>query len=64
MSPTITTEMSVPDIVKQFPQTEAVFKRYGLNVRYKALEFETLLASATVNQINVQELLSALNQSL
>ncbi len=64
MTNTITPEMSVPDIVAQYPETEAVFKQYGLNVHYKALSYETLSASALVNQLKLDELLPALNSAV
>ena len=60
----ITAEMSVPDIVSQYPQTEAIFKQFGLTPSYKALQYETLHASALVNQIPLDDLLSALNKTL
>jgi hypothetical protein len=59
----ITQEMTVPQILAQYPQTQAVFERYGIHP-YKAAEFENLCATARVNQVAVDELLNALNATL
>jgi hypothetical protein len=66
-SPTepIHAKMSVPEIVDNHPETEAVFERYGVRIKgYKALEFENLEATAIVHQLDVQELLKELNQAI
>jgi glutamine cyclotransferase len=61
----ITQEMSIPEIIQKYPQTGPIFKQYGLNVEgYKALEHENLFATSRVHQIDLQELLAALNQSI
>jgi len=52
---------SVPDILAEFPQTEPVFQQFGLFPHYKALAFETLSASAAVNQVDLPALLKALD---
>lgn len=57
----ITTDMSIPEIVKNHPATQAVFEKYGIHTDYKALEFESVLASAKVNQVDVDQLLTELN---
>ena len=58
-------EMSVPEIVSAFPQTEAVFTQYGIPPQgYKALEYETLFATARVHQIELDALLTALNKAV
>ncbi len=62
MSGKITAEMSVPEIVEKYPQTLEVFKRYGLNPGYKALQYEDLSASVLVNSIRLEDILSDLNQ--
>lgn len=64
-SPTITQEMSIPEIVAQYPQTESVFKRYGLNIAgYRALEHENLFATSRVHQIDLTTILADLNQAV
>lgn len=63
--PSITQEMTIPEIVEKFPQTKGVFKQYGLNVEgYKALEHENLFATSRVHQIDLQKILNDLNQSV
>lgn len=64
MTNTITADMSVPDIVEKYPATKPVFEQYGLHVNYKALSYETLSASAVVNQLELEPLLKALNQAV
>ncbi|HEY9746114.1 MAG TPA: hypothetical protein V6C99_07840 [Oculatellaceae cyanobacterium] len=65
MSPNITEEMSIPEIVEKFPATRAVFKQYGLNVDgYKALEHENLFATSRVHQIDLQQILADLNKAI
>jgi hypothetical protein len=58
-------EMSIPEIVEQFPATEAIFNRHGIQVNsYKAIEFETLFATARVHQLPLQALLDELNRAV
>jgi hypothetical protein len=62
-NPPITQDMSIPEIVAQYPETKAVFARYGLYVDgYKALAHENLFATSKVHQLNLSELLAELNQ--
>lgn len=62
--PVITQDMSIPEIVEQFPQTRPVFSRYGLNVEgYKALAHENLFATSRVHQIDLAAILEALNRA-
>jgi hypothetical protein len=61
----IHSEMSIPEIVEQFPKTEAVFARHGIQVSgYKAIEFETLFATARVHQLPLQPLIDELNRAV
>lgn len=61
----ITEEMTIPEIVEKFPQTREVFTRYGLSPDgYKALQYENLFASSRVHQIDLQEILKELNQTV
>ncbi|MEB3244385.1 MAG: DUF1858 domain-containing protein [Vampirovibrionales bacterium] len=62
----INAEMSIPDIVAKYPATREVFERYGLTQieDYKALQFETLLATSKVQQWDVPEVLRALNAAV
>jgi hypothetical protein len=58
---TITADLSVPEIVAAFPQTADVFAQYGIHTAYKALEFENLVATSKVHQVDVDALLHDLN---
>lgn len=61
--PAITEDMSIPEIVSQFPKTKEVFARYGLYVDgYKALEYENLFATSKVHQLDLPKILAELNQ--
>lgn len=61
----ITETMSIPEIVAQYPQTQAVFSKYGLHVEgYKALEHENLFATSRVHQIDLQAILNDLNKAV
>jgi iron-sulfur cluster repair protein YtfE (RIC family) len=61
----ITQDMSIPEIVEKYPQTQEIFKKYGLRVDgYKALEHENLFATSRVHQIDLQKILHELNQSI
>ena len=58
-------EMSIPEIVKAFPNTEKVFARHGINpAGYKALEYESLFATARVHQIDLDTLLKELDKAV
>jgi hypothetical protein len=59
----ITEEMTIPEIVEQYPQTREIFIRYGLNpTGYKALQHENLFATSRVHQIDLQTILNELNK--
>lgn len=61
----ITQEMTIPEIVQQFPKTKDVFAKYGLHVDgYKALEYENLFATSRVHQIDLQQILNDLNRAV
>lgn len=61
----ITDAMSIPEILAQYPQTKGVFAKYGLHVEgYKALDYESLFATSRVHQIDLQAILSDLNQAV
>ena len=60
----ITTDLSVPEIVAAFPQTADVFARYGIHTAYKALEFENLIATSKVHQVDLEALLQELNSAI
>jgi len=60
LTPATLSDASIPDIVAQWPATQAVFEKFGIHTNYEALKHETLLASARVNQVDGDALLAAL----
>jgi hypothetical protein len=61
--PAITEEMSIPEIVAEYPKTKDIFARYGLYVEgYKALEHENLFATSKVHQLDLVKILGELNR--
>lgn len=57
--------MSIPEIVAQWPQTRSVFARHGIDPDgYKALRYESLLATCKVQQLDRGQLLQELQQAL
>jgi hypothetical protein len=61
----INQEMTIPEIVEKYPATREVFQRYGVSVEgYKALQYENLFASSRVHQIDLNQILSELNQAV
>jgi hypothetical protein len=58
-------EMTVPEIVSHYPETQGVFERHGIRRDgYKALEYETLFATAKVHQLALDALLAELNGTI
>lgn len=61
----ISQDMTIPEIVGKYPQTQAIFKNYGLHVDgYEALKYENLFATSRVHQLDLQSLLQELNQAI
>ncbi|ADU65386.1 DUF1858 domain-containing protein [Desulfurispirillum indicum] len=61
----ISKEMSIIDIVQQYPQTVEVFASFGLGcLGCAAARFETLAQGAGAHGIDVDELLEALNNAV
>lgn len=59
----ITKDMSIIEIVQQYPETIEVFARYGLGcIGCAAARFENLEAGARVHGIDPEELVSAINE--
>lgn len=54
----------IPDIVASHPETVAVFEKFGINPTYEALKYETITASAKVNNVDEAALLAALQQAI
>lgn len=62
---TITKDMSIPEIVEKYPQTQKVFNNFDIRLEgYKAIEFESVFATARVHQIDLDNLLSELNKAV
>ncbi|MBB5022329.1 DUF1858 domain-containing protein [Desulfurispira natronophila] len=61
----ITKEMSIIDIVQQYPQTVEVFASYGLGcLGCAAARFENLSQGASAHGLDADELLEALNNAI
>lgn len=59
----ITAEMSIPEIVAQYPRTQEIFQRYGLRLEgYRALDHENLFATSRVHQWDLPQILAELNR--
>lgn len=57
----IAATQSIPEILAEHPETEAVFKRFGVGTRHEALKHESLKATCLVSQVDLDQLLLALN---
>ena len=61
----IVKEMSILDIVQQYPETLEVFAKFGLGcVGCAAARYENLEAGAKVHGLDVDKLVDALNEAL
>lgn len=61
----ITREMIIADIIREHPETLAVFKRYNLDCyECQIADLETIEHGAGVHKVGIDELLDALNRSL
>lgn len=61
----ITRDMIIADIIRQHPETLAVFKRYNLDCyECQIADLETLEHGAGVHKVSIDQLLDALNRSL
>jgi hybrid cluster-associated redox disulfide protein len=59
----INKEMLIGDIVRRYPQTLAVFERYGLTCfECQIADYEALEHGADVHKVDVDKLLAELNQ--
>ena len=60
---TITKDLSIQDIVAEYPESVEVFAQYGLGCIGCAMaSYETLEQGAAAHGINIDELLKALNE--
>lgn len=65
MAEKITKEMSIIDVVQNYPQTLEVFQKFGLGcIGCAAARFENLEAGAKVHGIDPEEMVAALNAAI
>ncbi len=58
-------EMKIDDVLRKYPQTVTVFRRFGIDCADCQLsEYEDLEHGAKVHKIDLEELLKGLNESL
>ena len=58
-------EMKIEDVLRKYPQTIPVFRRFGIDCADCQLsEFENLEHGARVHKIDLEALLEGLNESL
>jgi hybrid cluster-associated redox disulfide protein len=58
-------DMKIEDVLRKFPRTIPVFERFGIDCAGCQLsEFESLEHGAKVHGIDLEALLSSLNESL
>ena len=61
----VTKDMGILDIVQQYPQSVAVFQKYGMGcLGCAAARFENLEAGAKVHGVDPDELVAHLNAAL
>jgi len=61
----ITMEMSIMDVVQQWPQTAQVFMRHGMGcLGCAAAHFENIEQGAAAHGIDIEALMAALNESM
>jgi hybrid cluster-associated redox disulfide protein len=62
---TITKEMSIVEVVQQYPQTVQVFRDYGMGcLGCAAARFENIDQGAAAHGIDITALIDALNKSI
>lgn len=62
MSEKVTKEMSIIDIVQQYPEALPVFAKYGLGcIGCAAARFENLEAGAKVHGVDPQQMVDEIN---
>ncbi len=56
-------EMTIGEIIRKYPQTVSVFKKFGLDCNEcQIAQFEAVEGGADVHQVDVDELLDELNR--
>jgi hybrid cluster-associated redox disulfide protein len=61
----ITRDMTIGEIIRRYPQTLAVFDKYGLDCfECQIADFEALEHGADVHKVDVNKLLDELNRAV
>jgi hybrid cluster-associated redox disulfide protein len=61
----ITKEMKINEILRRYPETLAVFRRYGIDCHdCQVADFEELEHGATVHDVNIEALICELNRQI
>lgn len=61
----ITRDMTIEDIMRRYPQTVDVFKRFGLDCNEcQIAAYEAVEHGAGVHKVNIDELLDELNRAI
>jgi len=59
----INREMTIEEIIRRYPQTVSVFKRFGLDCNEcQIAAYEAIEHGAGVHKVNIEELLAELNR--
>ena len=62
---TITKDMSIVDVVQQYPQTVQVFRNYGMGcLGCAAARFENIDQGAAAHGIDIAALIASLNEAV
>lgn len=62
---TITKDMSIVDVVQQYPQTVEVFRNFGMGcLGCAAARFENIEQGAAAHGIDIPALIAALNEAV
>lgn len=61
----INKDMTIGDIIRQYPQTITIFERYGLDCHdCQIADFEAVEHGASVHKVDVGKLLHELNEKI
>lgn len=61
----ITSDMTIGEIIRRYPQTVAVFEKYGLDCyECQVAEYEELAHGAGVHKTDIEKLLAELNEAI
>lgn len=61
----ITRDMTIEQVLRKYPQTRAVFSKFGLEcMECQIAQFEEIEHGADVHQVDVEALLQELNEAI